>query len=291
VTTAGALAVDAALGLGLAYALLGAAVSVVAVATRTLYLAVGAVLVAGVLVALVVASPVLGLPAGVGVVAGLATGAALSAALGPLVLDRLPAGATWLVGLVVAAGVVDAATARGLTAQVLRPAPLLPLPGLGPAGAEVVSAEVVVAVAVGAPAVALLAWSVTRTRWGRRVRLVGAAEPVAERCGIAPSLARMQALAVGGAAAVLAGLLAAPIATIATGQAGALTVRGVAAAALLGAGGPVAAVLGGLLLGAVEVAGATWWPAAGGEVAVTVLVVGVLALRGGAHLRAWGRAW
>jgi hypothetical protein len=39
------------------------------------------------------------------------------------------------------------------------------------------------------------------------------------------------------------------------------------------------------------VTGATLWPGAGGEVAIAVVVVGVLAVRGGEHLRAWGRAW
>jgi hypothetical protein len=90
---------------------------------------------------------------------------------------------------------------------------------------------------------------------------------------------------------VLAGLLITPVVFVGTGQAAGLTVRGVAAAALLGTGGPAWALAGGLLLGSVEVAGGAAWPRAGGELAVAAVVVGVLVLRGGEHLRAWGRTW
>jgi branched-subunit amino acid ABC-type transport system permease component len=279
-------ALGAALALGVTYALVGAAVAIVAVATRTLHLAVGQVLVAGVLVALVTGAAVFDVPRPLVLTAAVAAGAALSAALGPLVLDRLPGGLTWLLGLVVAAGTIDAALTRTVTAGVFRPAPVLPLPGvvgLDPA--------VVTAVVVGVPAVLVLGLVLTSTRWGRRVRLVGGSPTAAARGGIAPALVRAQALALGGAAAVVAGLLAAPVAFVGTGQATGFTVRGIAAAALLGRGGPLAAVGGGLLLAGAEVAGASLWPAAGGELGVTLLVVAVLAVRGGEHLRAWGRAW
>jgi branched-chain amino acid transport system permease protein len=276
----------AALALGVIYALIGAAVAIVAVATRTLHLAVGQVLVAGVLVALVTGSDVLAVPRPAVVALAVATGAAASAALGPLVLDRLPSGLAWLLGLVVAAGTIDAALTRTVTAGVFRPEPLVALPafaGLTPA--------VTTAIVLGLPAVGLLAVALSATRWGRRVRLVGGSTTAAERAGVAPAVVRAQALAVGGAAAVLAGLLAAPVSFVSTGQATGFTVRGVAAAALLGRGGPLAAVGGGLLLAGAEVAGASLWPGAGGEVGVTLLVVAVLAARGGDHLRAWGRTW
>jgi branched-subunit amino acid ABC-type transport system permease component len=279
-------AIGAALALGLTYALVGAAVAIVAIATRTLHLAVGQVLVAGLLTALVVASPVLGVARALAVGAAVLLGAALSASLGPLVLDRLPAGLAGLLGLVVAAGTLDALLARTLTAGTFRPRPLLlpPVPGdLDPG--------VVAAVLLGPPAVAVLVWLLHRTRWGRRVRLVGGSATAAARSGVDPVRVRAQALAVGGAAAVVVGLLAAPVSFVGTGQATGFTVRGVAAAALLGRGGPLAAVAGGLLLASAEVAGATLWPAAGGEVAIASVIVAVLALRGGEHLRAWGRAW
>jgi branched-subunit amino acid ABC-type transport system permease component len=280
------IALPAAVALGATYAVVGAAVAVVAVATRTLHLAVGQVLVAGVLVALVLGSPVTGLPTVVAVAGAIVVGAALSAALGPVVLDRLPPGLPWLLGLVVAAGTVDAVLARGLTAATYRPPALLPLPaiaGLAP--------EVVVALVLG-PVLALgLAGLLVGTRWGRRVRLVGGSPTTASRAGIAPAMVRAQALALGGAAAVVAGLLAAPIAFVGTGQATGFTVRGVAAAALVGRGGPGWALVGGPLLGLAEVAGAMWWPAAGGEVAIALTVIAILAVRGGEHLRAWGRTW
>jgi ABC-type uncharacterized transport system permease subunit len=134
---------------------------------------------------------------------------------------------------VVAAGVLDAGLARGVTARTFRPDPLLDLPALGP-----LDPAVTTALALGVPAVAVLALLLARTRWGRRVRLVGGSTAAAERAGVSPPRVRAQALAVGGAATVLAGLLIAPVVFVGTGQAAGLTVRGVAAAALLGTGGP-----------------------------------------------------
>lgn len=278
--------IGTALALGVAYALIGAGVAVVVTAARTLHLAVGQVLVAGVLVQLVVGAAVLELPAGLGIAAALAVGALLSALLEPLVLRPLPPGLAWLVGLVVAAGVLDAALARGITARTFRPDPLVGLPGVAGLGPGVV-----VALVVGLPAVLALGLVLARTRWGRRVRLVGGSTAAAVRAGISPSRVRAQALALGGAATVLSGLLVAPVVFVSTGRAAGYTVRGVAAAALLGAGGPGWALAGGVLLGAAEVAGGALWPRAGGEVAVAVLVVGVLLVRGGEHRRAWGRTW
>lgn len=278
-------AVGTALALGVAYALIGAGVAVVATAARTLHLAVGQVLVAGVLVHLVLGSALLGLPSPVTVLLALGAGALLSAALEPLVLRPLPAGPAWLVGLVVAAGVLDAALARGVTARTFRPEPLL--------GATVAGLDggVTTAVVLGLPATAAVGVLLAATRWGRRVRLVGGSTAAAERAGISPSRVRAQALALGGAVTALSGLLVAPVVFVSTGQAAGFTVRGVAAAALVGTGGPSGALVGGLLLGAVEVAGGGAWPRAGGEVAVAVTVVAVLLVRGGGHLRSRGRAW
>jgi branched-subunit amino acid ABC-type transport system permease component len=200
--------------LGATYAVIGAAVAVVAVATRTLHLAVGQVLVAGVLVALVLGSPVTGLPAAVVLAVAILAGAVLSAALGPLVLDRLPDGLPWLLGLVVVAGTVDAALARGVTAATYRPAPLLPLPGgrrdraggrdrdRGRHGPRRRARRAAPPLAVGPAGPA-------------RRRLVDGRRPG----GVEPRVVRAQALALGGGAAVVAGLLAAPIAFVGTGQA------------------------------------------------------------------------
>lgn len=279
-------AVGAALALGSAYAAVGAAVAVVATATRTLHLAVGQVLVAGVLAHLVLASPAVGWPVGAALLVALLVGAALSASLGPLVVDRLPEGLPVLTGLVVAAGVLDTLLARGLTARPVAARPLLDLPAVGP-----VDPGLTTAVAIGVPLVGLLALLLRVTRWGRAIRLVGGSPAAAAAAGVDPARTRAGALALGGAVAVVAGLLAAPLVTVGTAQAAGLTVRAVAAAALLGRGGPAAALAGGLLLGAAEVAGGTAWPAAGAELAVAAAVVLVLGLRGGAHLRAWGRAW
>lgn len=276
----------AGLALGATYAVIGAAVAIVAVATRTLHLAVGQVLVAGVLVALVLGSAAVGVPPALAAALAMAAGAGLSAALGPLVLDRLPPGLLWLVGLAVAAGVIDAVLARAVTATTFRPEPVVALPAAGP-----LTPAVVTALVLGSVLAAMLGAALHRTRWGRRVRLVGGSERAAARAGIAPAVVRAQALSLGGAASVLAGLLAAPVAFVSTGQAASFTVRGIAAAALLGSGGPAWALAGGLTLGLAEASGAGLWPAAGGEVAVATVVMTVLAARGGEHLRAWGRAW
>lgn len=284
-------ALQAGLALGAAYALIGAAVSTVALATRTLHLAVGAVLVGGVLLRLVLGIEALsGLPPAAAIGAGLAAGGLVSALLEPLLLARLRPGVTWLVGLAVAGGVLELLVARTLGTRTVRPEPLLAV-GDVTLGPVTVAGDTAVALLVGVPAAVVLGIVVARTRWGRRVRLVGGSPEGAARAGISPSRVRAGALAVGGVAAVLAGLLVTPITFVGVGQSAAFTIRGVAAAALLGRGRPPAAIAGGLLLGLVEAFAQAAWPQVGGEVAVAALVVVVLAWRGGESQRAWGRAW
>ena len=201
-------------------------------------------------------------------------------------LDRLPDGAPVLLGLVVAAGLLDVVVARTVTARPVVAAPLLPLPAIGPFGSATV-----VAVAVGVPVALGCAALLRHSRTGRAIRLVGGAPEAAAAVGRDPARVRAVALALAGGVAVLAGLLAAPVVTVGTAQAGGLTVRAVAAGALLGTGRPGRAILGGIALGAVEVAGGTVWPGAGAEVAVAAVVVAVLAWRGDTQRRGWGRAW
>ncbi|MBW3577700.1 MAG: hypothetical protein KY462_08185 [Actinobacteria bacterium] len=271
----------AALALGAAYGLVGVAVAAVALASRTLHLAVGAVLVAGVLIYVhltaVGAAPLLA--AGIAVAAG----ATVSALLEPLVLRPLgqsrrdeargdDVALRWLVALAVVAAVLDAVTARTLGTRHFRPRPLVGALGdaaAGP-GALLVPAAAGLVLAVGLAAV------LRGTRFGRRVPLVGAAPLAAALGGISPRRVRAGALALTGAAAVVAGLLLAPVTAVGTAQTGGLTVRGVAAAAVLGIAGPARAVAGGLLLGAAESAGQSLWPAAGGTVAVAAVIVAVL---------------
>jgi branched-subunit amino acid ABC-type transport system permease component len=85
-------AIGTALASGTAYALIGAGVAVVATATRTLHLAVGQVLVAGVLAQLVLGSAASPVPLLVAGLLAVLLGALLSAALEPLVLTPLPEG-------------------------------------------------------------------------------------------------------------------------------------------------------------------------------------------------------
>lgn len=274
---------SAALALGVAYGVVGVAVAIVAAATRTLHLAVGAVATAGLTVALLLGvTELTGIPAPVALLIGLAVGAAVSALLGPAVLARLPAGAMWLIGLVVAAAVIEAVLAQTAGGRTVRPDPLLDIAGL-PATAT--------AIIIGLPAAVLLTWLVNATRWGRRVRIAGSSPPAAERAGIRVLGVRSAALAVAGAAAVLAAALVAPVVAIGPAQSAGLTVRGVAAVALLGRAGAVWALPGGLALGFAEAIGQRLWPQAGGEVTVAVVVVAVLLWRGAEAGRAWGRTW
>lgn len=275
--------VGPALALGVAYAVVGVAVAVVAAATRSLFLAVGAVATAGLTVALLLGvTELTHVPGPVALAAGLLVGALLGAALGPVVLARRPVGVVWPVGFVVAAGAIEALVLRTVGGRAVRPDPLLDLPVVGAVGTAVV---------VGLPVALAIAWAVERTRWGRRLRIAGASPPAAARAGIRVLGIRSAALGLAGAAGVLAAALAAPVVPIGPAQAAGLTVRGVAAAAVLGRGGPAWALPAGLVLGGAEAIGQRVWPAAGGEVAVAAVVVGLLVWRGPDAARAWGRAW
>jgi branched-subunit amino acid ABC-type transport system permease component len=275
--------VGTAVALGVAYGVVGVAVAVVAAATRSLFLAVGAVATAGLTASLLLGvTEVTGVPGPVALLAGLAVGAGAGALLGPAVLARRPAGVAWPVGFVVAAGAIEALLQRSVGGRALRPDPLLLVPGLDEVGTVVV---------VGLPVAVVITWVVVRTRWGHRVRIAGSSPPAAARAGIRVLGIRSAALALAGAAAVLAAALAAPVVPIGPAQAAGLTVRGIAAAALLGRAGPAWALPGGLVLGLAEALGQRAWPAAGGEVAVALVVVAVLVARGADGARAWGRAW
>src|SRR5690606_23536219 len=105
--------------------------------------------------------PLLAVPVPIALVVAIVVGAVLSAALGPLVLDRLPPGAPVLVGLIVAAGILDAAVARAITARPVVARPLVDLPTLAGVAPAVVTA-VVVGLGVAVTCSALLAG----TRWG-----------------------------------------------------------------------------------------------------------------------------
>lgn len=275
------------LALGAVYAVIGTAVATVAVATRTLHLAIGQILVAGVLLDLVLGIEELtGLPPAGAVLIAIAAGAGVSALLVPLILRPLSRGLPWLVGLAVAGGIIEAVVARTLGTRTVRPVPVLDLPGVGGADPAVVTA-----LAVGLPVAVVLSFVVASTRWGRRLRVVGSSEAAARLAGISPVRVRVGAFAVAGGIAVFAGLLVAPITFVGVSQGAALTVRGVAAAALLGRRSPAWAVPSGLLLGLAEAAAQSAWPAAGGELAVATLIVLVLVIRGAEGGRAWGRAW
>lgn len=267
-----------ALALGVVHGLVGVAVSIVAAATRTLHLAIGPILVAGVLVQLTLVA--MGAPMLLAAAGGIAVGAGLSALLGPLVLRPLRDRLAVLVGLAVAAAIIEAALTRTLGTRTFRPTALLP--GIDPIAA---------ALLLGLPLAVALAVLVTRTRWGRRLRLVGGEPAAAARAGVSPDRTVAGALAASGAVAVFAGLLVAPVAFVGVGLGAALTVRGVAAAALLGRLTPLRALAGGFAVGAVEALALAVAPDVGPDLAVALLVVIVLAVRGSEEQQAWGRPW
>lgn len=297
---------DSALVLGTAYALIGVAVSTVAVSARTLHLAIGPVLV----VAVVGYAGMLavGLPAPLAALAAVALVTVLSTLLESAVLrplaprsgdagwdglrGRLGAGPSadlrvrWVVGLAVAAALIETASARWLTTRPVRPATLL-----GDAVAPDDPGALVVAVVGGAVGVGILLWGTVRTRWGRRLRLVGGSHAAAELAGVSPGWVRASAFAVSGAAAGLAGVLIAPLVGIGVGQAGGLTLRAIAAAVILGLTSPLRAVAAGALLGLVEAVALGFVPAVPAEVWVGTVAVGILCLRGGQAHRSWGRVW
>lgn len=272
------------LALGVVYGLVGIAVLLTALATRTILLAVGPVLVAGVLVQITLAA--LGAHPLLAGAAGIALAAAAGAALEPLVLRPQRDPLARLLGLAVAGVVVEAGVARALGAGAVRPDPVLAVPALGP-----LSGPVLVALTVGAALAVALTLVTSRSRLGRRARLVGGSPEAAIRAGVSPRRVQATVLAVAGAAAAAGGILAAPIAFAGVSQSAGFTVRGVAAAMLAGRAGPVAAVTGGVVLGLAEAAAQTVAPSLGADVAVGLVVLAALAARGGDVARAWGRTW
>lgn len=279
----------AGLALGSVYALVGVAVSVVGLATQRLHLAIGAVLAAGTLTVLTLRSELVGWDPLVALACGVAVAVVLSSLLEPLVLRFQAGELEQLVGLAVAAGLIDAVLARTLGARTLVPAPLVDLEPVS-LGGTTVPGPVVVAVVMGLPASFVLLVLLRRSRWGRRVRLVGGSMAAARQAGIAPTRVRAGAFAVSGLAAVTAGLLIAPVTFTAAGQGTALTVRGVAAAVLAGSSRPALVIPVGLGLGLAEAAAQRVWPGAGGDLVVVGIILTVL-VAVGTRSRTVGRAW
>lgn len=280
------------LALGATYGLIAVAVALVWVGTRTLHLAIGPVLVVGVLLRLVLgAELVSAVPGAVAVLVGVAAAAALSAALEPLVLRPLRAWVPWLLGLAVAAAVVDAGAGRWLGTRTFRPAPLVGGTGERTLAGLEVSEPVLAALLLGLTAAVLLSLALARTTWGATLRLVGGSPDAAALLGVRPRVVRAGVLALAGAAAALAGLLVAPIGFVGVTQGATFTIRGVAAAVILGLGGPWRAIAGGLLLGVAEAVGQQVAPGISGDLAVALVALGVLVLAGGQQRREWGRAW
>lgn len=263
--------------LGTVYALVGLAVVAVSRVTRTLHLAVGPVLASAALaeVTLVaVGAPTPVALAGAGLVA-----VAASVALEPLVLRPLDDPTDRLVGLVVAGAVLEVAATRLVGTRTLAPPTLV---GDDP---------LLAAVAVGAPLALLVALALGATRWGRQVDLVGGSEDAAARVGVSPGAVRLATLTASGVVVALAAALIAPIAPVAASGTLPLTLRGVAAAVLLGRLDPARAVAGGLLVGAVEATALALLPGRAVELGVAAVVVAIALVVRPGRRRGWARAW
>lgn len=266
-----------AVALGAVHAALGLAVVAVTTVTRTLHLAIGPVVVAAasVQVAVVVlgGSPLTALAVGT-LVAG-----AVSVGVVGLVARRTIDPTVRLVGLLVAGGVVELGVARVFGGATRR---LPPLVGSDPVAA---------AALVGVPVALVLAGVLHRSRWGRRLRLVGGSPEAAERVGVSPTTVVLGTAAVAGAVAAVAAALIAPVSFVGVASGSGLTVRGVAAAVLLGRLGAVQALAGGLAIGVLEASALSLLAGPWVEVALLASVVVVLAARPPDRRRAWGRAW
>jgi len=279
----------AGIAVGLATGLVAAGAALVARATRTLHLAVGSIVVTGLLVHLTLSAPPINAPLVVALGVGCLVAALLSAALEPLVLTPLRTAVGRLLGLAAAGAIVAALTGRVLGARTIRPAPLVTVDGFEVAGVTVDPA-VVAALVIGLPGALLLASASERTRWGRQIRLVGSSPAAAARIGISPGWVRAGALAVSGVVGVIAMAAAAPITFAGLPQAAGLTLAA-AAIVVLAEDRPSRAVGVGIVLGVIEALGQSAWPAAGGEVVTGLVVLAALVVRGGEHMRSWGRAW
>lgn len=266
-----------ALALGAVHAALALAVVAVTQVTRTLHLAIGPVVVASGSVQ--VAAHVLGAPPLVAVLAGMAAGVAVSVAVVTVTTPARAGTTARTVGLLVAGGVVELAVARLFGGATRRLPPLV--------GDDPVLAAALLGLPVAATLAVLLRW----TRWGRRVRLVGGSPAAAERIGVSPTRVVVGAAAVAGLVAGATAALVGPVAFLGVGSGVGLTVRGVAAAVLLGRLRPPHALAGGLVLGLVEASALSLVPGAGVEVAVLTAITVLLAAQRPDHRRAWGRAW
>jgi branched-chain amino acid transport system permease protein len=263
-----------ALALGVVHAALGVAVVAVTRVTGTLHLAIGPVVVAAGLAGSAAAALGASAPLALAV-------AAVAGVVGSIALTPVLAGSddptVRLIGLLVAGGVLELGTARLLGGAARRPPPLL---GDDP---------VVAALAVGGPLVAVLAVALTRSRWGRRLRLVGGSPTAAERIGVDPRRTVVVTLAVAGVVAAVAAALIAPVGALGVGDGLGLTLRGTAAAVVLGGRGAGRAAAGGALIGAVEAAALALPSASAPDLVVAAVVVAVLLAA--PSTRGWERTW
>jgi len=146
-------------------------------------------------------------------------------------------------------------------------------------GAAAVSPQVLWVLGTLAVAVALLQVGFRRTQPGRAMRACAAQPEAALLVGI--NLARMRTLAFACSAALgaLAGCVVSPIAMTRYDMGSDLAIKGFSAAILGGLGNPLAAVVGGLLVGVLESLSVRVMPAAYKDVSAFVILIAVLLLR------------
>ena len=265
------LAVDCAAAASL-YALVALAVSLAYSGSGTYHLAIGQVGVAGGLIAAAVLQA--GWPVWIAIIAGLAVGAALSAAMERGLVAPAAGRPVLAAVLLIAAAVVIRELLQGLFPRSAYNFPstggtLRVFGGLVHA-ADLVTIAVVVAVAAAGAVV------LRSTTLGAALRLTAIAPAAAERIGVDTARVRAASFAAGGALAAAAILLGVGRFPIAASGGVVLALRGIAAAAAGGMRSPARVVVAAVVIAAAEVVGG-YYLGGGGEAIADVAAVLLIA--------------
>ncbi|MDQ1395781.1 MAG: branched-chain amino acid transport system permease protein [Acidimicrobiaceae bacterium] len=124
-----------------------------------------------------------------------------------------------------------------------------------------------------------VAWFLRRTRAGAATRAVAQQPEAALLMGIAVERYRHLSFAMSAGLAALGGALLAAVFPIDAGLGDAPLLKGFIVLIIGGAGSPLGAVIGALMLGGAESFGITYWSSGGAEVLAFVLLIAVLFVR------------
>lgn len=247
-------ALIAGVGTGAIYALIAFGISLTWSVSKTLNFAHGDIAMVGVFVSL--ACIAFGVPGPVAVVIAIVVGAILGVALNGVVFRPLhdrKEPLAWLLGVVIVAAIIRS-LGIALFESRSYPAPFdiagpgsLVLPGGGVLRASYLWI-LIIAVAMGAALHLLL----SRSAFGRCVRVVAASHELAETLGIDSKKVMAVTFAVAAAVGTMAGTLVAPITFVSVGLGWMFTLKAFTASVIGGIGDGRGALLGGLMLGVIE---------------------------------------